>query len=308
MLLIASPNLCLDRVIVVPGFTPGDVHRAESVTVLPGGKGMNVARVATALGARVLLVGVAGGATGRTIIQGARAQGIRMEAVSVKSESRTCTLIVDPGRPETVINEPGPEVGPETVGALEARVRAHLARAEVVVLTGSLPPGLPAGFYAGLVREAGAIHLILDTSGEALRLGLEAKPYLVKVNRKELEGVIARPLATWRAVQEAAAELTAMGAGYGLVTLGGERALVATREDRWFLAPHQVRRVNAIGAGDSLTAGLAVGLLRNLPLLEAARLGIAAAAADVTTLLPGTIDASLVRDLLPRITIDALTG
>ena len=74
------------------------------------------------------------------------------------------------------------------------------------------------------------------------------------------------------------------------------------------LAPHPVQPVNAIGAGDSLTAGLAVGLLNNLPLLEAARLGVAAAAADVTTLLPGTIDASLVSDLLPGVTANALAG
>lgn len=306
MLLIVSPNLCLDRVIVVPGFTPGDIHRAESVTVLPGGKGMNAARVAAALGARALLVGIAGGAAGRSITRGARAQGIRMDAVHVDAESRTCTLIVDPGRRETVINEPGPEVGAETVEALAARIRARLARAEVVVLTGSLPPGMPPGFYAGLVREAGATPLILDTSGEALRLALEAKPYLVKVNRKELEGVVRRSLTTQGAVQAAAGELVATGAQRVLITLGADGALLAATEGQWVLIPHPVQPMNAVGAGDSLTAGLAVGLLKNLPLLEAARLGMAAAAADVTTLLPGTVDASLVAGLLPGVTANAL--
>ena len=170
MLLIVSPNLCLDRVIVVPGFTAGDVHRAESVTMHSGGKGMNVARAATALGARVWLVGIAGGAAGRTITRGARAHGIGMEAVYVKGESRTCTLIVDPGRPETVINEPGPEVGPDAVKGLELRIRARLTRAEVVLLTGSLPPGIPPGFYAGLVEAADLVEEVADGGVEERQL------------------------------------------------------------------------------------------------------------------------------------------
>lgn len=304
MLVVVSPNLCLDRIVVVRGFAAGSVHRAESVTELASGKGLNVARAARALGLDVSVVGIlGGGAAAQSFVRGAQAHGVRLRAVRVPGPLRVCTLIIDPAQNETVINEPGPAVRPVDVRTLRSRIRAALKRARIVVLAGSLPPGMPASLYADVIQEAQALPVILDATGEALRLGLTARPHIVKVNQLELEDVVGRSLETMRAIGQAAEEVRRTTGGNVLITLGPNGALVATAQGRWHIAAPQVKRVNTIGAGDSLTAGLAVGMRRGLPVLDAVRLGVAAAAADVTTVLPGTVDAALVEHLVSQVGI-----
>lgn len=307
MLLIVSPNLCLDRIVVVRGFAVGRVHRAESATDLASGKGLNVARAARALGVDVRVVGIVGGSdAARAILRGARAQGLRLDAVRVPGPVRVCTLVIDPNQGETVINEPGPSVSAQAVDMLHAHVRAALKRARAVVLAGSLPPGMPPEVYADVARQAQTIPVILDATGEALRLGLAARPYLVKMNHLELQEAVGRPLDTPDAVRKAAEEMRSIAGVSVLITLGAKGAFLFTAKGGWHIVPPEVHRVNTIGAGDSLTAGLAAGMLQGLPLLEAARLGVAAAAADLVTLLPGTVDAALVEQLVPRVGVHAV--
>src|SRR3972149_2664228 len=139
MLLVASPNLCLDRMAVVRGFSAGRVQRAASTTELASGKGLNVARAARALDVDVRVVGCVGeGDAARAIVRGAPAYGIRLDAVRVPGPVRVCPLIIAPGQRETVINEPGASVSAEALRALHDRVRGGLKRARVVVLAGSL--------------------------------------------------------------------------------------------------------------------------------------------------------------------------
>ncbi len=306
MLLIVSPNLCLDRIVVVRAFAAGRVHRAESVAELASGKGLNVARAARALGVDVKVVGIVGRDGANAIVQGARAHGVRLDAVHVPGPVRVCTLIIDPGHEETVINEPGPPVSAENVQTFVDHIGAELKHAQAVVLAGSLPPGMPATLYADVIRQARTIPVILDATGEALCQGIAARPYLVKANRLELQDAVGRPLDSAEALRQAAQETRMMTGGSVLITLGDRGALLVAAGGARQIVPPEVERVNAIGAGDSLTAGLAAGILRNLPLPEAARLGIAAAAADVTTLLPGTVDADLVERLAAQVEVSDL--
>src|SRR3990172_3014043 len=158
MLLVASPNLCLDRIVVVRGFAAGRVQRAASATELASGKGLNVARAARALDVDVRVVGCVGeGHAARTILRDAPAYGIRLDAVRVPGPVRVCTLVIDPTQGETVINEPGPSISADAVGSLRAHVRAALKSPQAVVLAGSLPPGLPPAIYAEIARQAQAV-------------------------------------------------------------------------------------------------------------------------------------------------------
>jgi 1-phosphofructokinase family hexose kinase len=308
-LLILCPNLCLDRIIVVRGFTAGRVQRAESAAALASGKGLNVGRAARVLGAAVTVAGVTGDDdAGRSIARGARAHGIHLRAVRVAGASRVCTLIVDPEREETVINEPGPAADAGAVRRLLDAVRAAARRARALVLAGSLPPGAPDDLYAQAIataRRAAPILVLLDAAGPALRLGLAARPDLVKVNRIELAEATGRRCSSPEEVLAAAERLQTDLRCRVLVTMGAEGAALVAAEGRWLLGAPPVRRVNTIGAGDSLTAGLIVSLLRKRPLLDAARIGMAAAAADVATLLPGTIERVRVRHLLPQVVVKA---
>lgn len=305
MLLVVSPNLCLDRIVVVRDFTPGRVHRAESVHELASGKGLNVARAARRLGVDVTVVGIVGEGHGTSaIIDGARAHGVTLDAVKIAGPVRVCTLIIEPGRHETVINEPGAPVGPETVTMLLERVEAARSRAQIVVLAGSLPPGMPAAFYAEIIRRAGTVPVILDAAGDPLRLGIAARPFMVKANHLELSESTARALSSVKDVAQAGREIARSTATRFLITLGGAGAVLATADGCWQLTPPEVDRVSTIGAGDSLTAGLVAGLMQGSPLLDAVRLGIAAAADDVTTLLPGTIEAERVQELTAQVRVE----
>src|SRR5207249_1754833 len=135
--------------------------------------------------------------------------------------------------------------------------------------------------------------------------GLAAKPDLIKVNRAELADAVGRPLASVDDVLAAADTLRAQSGGQVIVTMGAEGAVLVTAEGRWHLSPPGVTRVNTIGAGDSLTAGVVVSLQRGHSLLDAVQTGVAAAAADVTTLLPGTVDAMQVDSLRPQVVVQA---
>ena len=306
MILCVSPNLCYDRVIIVRGFRTGEVHRAESATALASGKGLNIARAARTLGVPLIVTGFAAGEAGRAIVRGARDGGLSLDAVRVEGPSRVCTLIIDPGHSETVVNEPGAHVDARAVRALRWRIGRHLRGASVVIIAGSLPPGLPDEFPASIIRGAGSRPTILDTPGEAFRLGVVARPAVAKLNRRELEATLGRALATPADITNAAHELLEAGAGAVLVTLGAEGVVLASPDGTWRLRPPEVDRVSAIGAGDSLTAGLAAGLLHGRSLLDAVTLGAAAAASDVTTLLPGTVDMTDVAAMRARVGIERI--
>ena len=306
MILCVSPNLCYDRVLIVPGFAAGGVHRATRATPLAGGKGLNVARAATALGESVVVVGFIGGAAGEAIARGARQGRLILDAVRVPGESRWCTIIVDPGRTETVINERGVAAERQALRALRRRVRRHLSRARVVVLTGSLPPGTPDDLFARLIADVAPRPTILDSSGEGLRRGLGASPTVAKPNRLELEEAAGRRLPTLRDVADAGQRLRDRGVAWVVITLAEKGAVVVCADGAWHLRAPPVERINAVGAGDALAAGLAVGLARSLAPLEAARLGVAAAAADVCTELPGDLTIAMVAGLMPDVSVRRL--
>ncbi len=305
MLLVVSPNLCLDRILMVPHFTPGRVHRVQEVIRTAGGKGMNVARAAAALGVPCTVIGFLAGQVGRQVFCLATEEGIRVEPVWVPGEGRVCTIVVDPEGEETVLNEPGPAVAPSDVKALEATVLGHIPGARIVVLCGSLPPGAPEDLYGRLLTHLPGIPTVVDAAGSVLRHAARSAPLVAKANRAELEAALARALPAIPEVVRAAQEVRGWGARHVLVTLGGEGALLVG-EDRLLFRPPRVPRRSTVGAGDSLTGGLCAGLLRGASLPEAVRWGMAAAASDVSTLLSGHVDPSHVKALLDEVTVEPL--
>lgn len=305
MLFVVSPNLCLDRILVVPHVTPGHVHRVEHVVVVAGGKGVNVARAAEALGVPCTVVGFLAGQAGREVYRLATEEGIRIEPVWGSGEGRVCTIVVDPEGEETVLNEPGPTVTLNDVQALETVILRHVRDARMVVLCGSLPPGAPEDLYGRLLSQLPAVPTIVDAAGPALRHAARSGPLVAKANRAELESAVGGTLCTVADVVGAAQGLRRWGARHVLVTLGREGALLVGDTALRFRPP-QVPRRNAVGAGDSLTAGLCAGLVRGASLPEAVRWGVAAAASDVRTLLPGHVDPSHVKTLVGEVTVESL--
>lgn len=297
MILTVTPNAALDVTYHVPSLRPGASHRVTEVAVRAGGKGINVARVLHALGHDTLVTGFAGG---QSIRRDLAAAGIREQLVGIAAPARrTVTAVSTEDGSATAFNEPGSSVSIEDWTRLVGDFHALAGRADVVVLSGSLPPGLPSDSYAQLIG-ATTTPVVLDTSGQALLDGLAAGPTVVKPNADELAEVTdAHDPVT------AAGHLRKRGAGAVVASLGADGLLAVTADGVWRARPQPVRG-NPTGAGDACVAALAVGLAAGTAWPELLADAVALSAAAVACPLAGDVDLDLYRRLTPNIEVEEL--
>jgi tagatose 6-phosphate kinase len=298
-------NPALDVTHHVPAVDWSGVNRPATVHARPGGKGLNVARTLHTLGAEVLVMGLIGGTTGESVTAELAALAVPGAFTWVRGETRRTFTVVEGRTGEAALfSEPGPRITPDGYAEFRIRYAATLAGCAAVVLSGSLPPGLPPGSYAELITMASAagVPVLLDAHGEALRLGAAAGPAVVKPNLAELETFAGRSLAVpsgpgspgpgspgagadRAAVAAAARELRAAGPAAVVVSLGADGLHADTGDGCWRAVPPAVVAGNATGAGDAAAAGLAHGLALGCPLEERLRhavaLGTAVALAPV---------------------------
>ncbi|MFB8775029.1 1-phosphofructokinase family hexose kinase [Streptomyces broussonetiae] len=302
MILTVTLNTALDITYRTRSLRPGTAHRVTDVVERPGGKGVNVARVLAALGHEVTVTGFAGGGTGRAVRDGLTAvPGITDALVPIGGPTRRTVTVVDdvPGG-ATLLNEPGPAVTPAEWSAFQEAYEDLLRPAAAVALCGSLPPGVPVGAYAGLVRTARAanVPVLLDTGGEPLRRGIAARPDIVKPNADELAELTGshEPL---RATQDARRR----GARAVVASLGADGLLALTPEGLWRAAPPTPLPGNPTGAGDSAVAGLVSALVERLPWPDRLTRATALSAATVRADTAGEFDRRVYEELLPRVTV-----
>jgi 1-phosphofructokinase family hexose kinase len=281
VIIVVCLNPALDVTHHVDAVDWGGVNRPRAVRARPGGKGLNVARTLHALGVDVLVLGLAGGITGAGVEAALRERCVPAVLTPVAGETRRTFSVVDDSR-VTAFYEPGPTVSEEEFAAFRLGYEQALDRAAAVVLCGSLPPGLEPATYATLLQAAG-IPAVLDTHGEALRLGAAAGAAIVKPNLAELKSLTGHKLATPDEVIAAAGQLR--GAQAVVVTLGPDGLLAMTGDGCWRARVPAAVTGNATGAGDAVAAALAHGLVLGRPwderLRHAAALGAATAAAPV---------------------------
>lgn len=302
MILTVTLNTALDITYRVRSLRPHTSHRVTEVVERPGGKGLNVARVLAALGHEVTVTGFTGGATGRIVQDRLTAvPGLVDALVPVTGSTRRTIAVVDERSGDTTqLNEPGPTVTPAEWSALQEAYEDLVPSVAAVALCGSLPPGVPVGAYAGLIRTAKAagVPVLLDTSGEALRRGVAARPDVLKPNAAELAELTGshEPL---RATQDARRR----GARAVVASLGKEGLLAATAEGRWRATPPAPVPGNPTGAGDSVAAGLLSGLVERLPWPDRLTHAVALSAATVLSPVAGEFDRAAYEDLLDRVTV-----
>jgi 1-phosphofructokinase family hexose kinase len=169
----------------------------------------------------------------------------------------------------------------DEIAAFRDRVRERLRKGDVWALSGSLPPGVPPDFYAQLVTllQAGGARVLLDASGEPLRQGCAARPYLVKPNDVEAAQMIGREVRSDADARDAVEFFLQQGIELVALSLGADGLLLASQRRAIRARPPDVQARNPVGAGDALLAGVAWALERGLPLEEVARWGVAAGTA-----------------------------
>jgi tagatose 6-phosphate kinase len=293
------------------------VNRPAEVRARPGGKGLNVAYTLAALAASVRVAGLAGGSTGAALRDTVAADGLPATFTPITGETRRTFTVVDAGRAQAaVFNEPGPRVSADDFAAFEADYAAALSGAAVVVLTGSLPPGLDPGSYGALVARANqaGVPAVLDAGGQVLRLGAAAGPTIIKPNLAELEQAAGQSLhdaadrADLAAVAAAARDLLAAGAHAAVVSLGSQGLLAISGAGCWHVPSPDVAVANPTGAGDAVVAGLALGLARGWAWPERLRHAAALGAATVAAPVAGEFDHLLYERLRESSPVPSMRG
>lgn len=284
MILTVTLNAAIDKRYDVDDFAVGTVRRVRRVLASAGGKGLNAARGALLCGQEVIATGFVGGFAGEFVTSEITAQGMRDEFLRVTGETRTCINVIDAAGNSTELLEPGVTIGDADLSALYERYESLLDLVDVVTLSGSAPSGCPADVYATLVTAARnhRVPVVLDTSGELLRVGLASGPTVVKPNRDELAALVGAPLADDQAVVAAARQLSKQGPEWVVVSLGAEGAVAVSSDRAVRVAAPPVTAVNPVGCGDvlvgALASGLASGLTVDAALTDAVRVSAAAAA------------------------------
>ena len=197
----------------------------------------------------------------------------------------------------TEVNESGTSVPEEALKQMEGLCVKWAKKSRAMILTGSLPPGCPAEFYAGVMeiirREAPNCRLIVDAEGEKLMAALEKNPFLVKPNRYELELIAGRALPLMADVIEEGKKLLNRGVENVVVSLGSEGALALSVQSSWYIPPIPCQVASTVGAGDAMLTAVTAALCEDMPLPEALCRGAALATACVASPGTGFIDMQL---------------
>lgn len=303
--LTLNPTLDLDT--SVDQVIPGPKLRCDPPLIDPGGGGINVSRAIRILGGRSLAHVVAGGPTGATLESLLRAEGVAASVIDGPGATRESLSVTDRGSgAQYRFVLPGPQWRRRDAEAVLDRLEGAAGDGDILVMSGSQPPGVAADLPLRLARRLGASGacLALDTSGAALHRAVE-KPgrrplWLLRMDDGEAEELAGRPLP--RPEDSAAFARLLVGRGVAhtvIVARGADGSVAATAAECLHVVPPAVEVVSKVGAGDSFTAAFVLAVVRGAGLERALRMGVAAAASAVTTVATRLCHRDQVRRLAP---------
>ncbi|GAH96384.1 unnamed protein product [marine sediment metagenome] len=306
MIATITLNPCLDEHITVNGLVVDEANRWFKLHRYAGGKGIDVSRAIHEMDVRTIAYGFIGGPEGRALEILLDEEGVQFSFTPIEQETRTNFIITDTRTSQqTRIDAPGPHISKKELERFYRKVREIHPEPDLIVASGSIPPGVPVNIYYNIVMEAKGygVRTILDSEGQWLAEGIKAKPYLVKPNVHEAEELLKRELPTEEAIIKAALDLVRTGIEVVVISRGRDGIIAATKKKFVKAVPPPVKTRSTVGAGDSTIAGLALKLAYNEPLIEACRLAVAMGTAAVLT--PGTelCHRADVEKLLPQIKV-----
>ena len=312
MFLCVSLNPAVDKRLRVERLQLGAVNRVLQVLPAPGGKAAHVAMVLKTLGAEPVWLGFTGGSTGDELADGLRALSIQVHAVATAAFTRTNLEIVDEGGQVTEILEPGASIAPEELVVFQneyARLLKESREQVSVILSGSLPAGLPVEIYHSLVEKAHRLHarVYLDSSGEPFDRALAAKPGFVKPNREEAEAWSGQAIDSPASAENVLAAMLRAGAAAGAISLGADGLVWLSSGERAILARvPQIAIRSTVGSGDSALAGFAYARQSGMSPAESVRLAAACGSANCFADAPGRARAEDIAELQKQIIVERL--
>jgi 1-phosphofructokinase family hexose kinase len=308
VILTLTVNPALDRNLTVDRLAFEDRGYILGASESPGGRGINASRVIHTFGAKTLAIAASGGATGKRFEALSNGCSFPMQLVPIAQEMRTNLTVTDKQGLTVELNELGPSIKPKELDKIAATVESKLGKARWLMICGSLPPGVAPHFYTHLleVAQKKSVKTLLDTDGDALLHGLEAKPTVVAPNQHEAERLLNRALITRSHLVDAAQRIHGMGAESVVLSLGSRGAIGKSANEMIEAIPPRIEAVCPIGAGDALAAAFVWAMDRKEDFVDAVRWGVAAGTASAK--LPGLTFADLeqTKQVYARVDVRAL--
>ena len=309
MITCISLNPSIDRTLTVERFTPGGLNRVISSHDVAAGKGINVALTVSALGLDAECVGFMYRDSGSLFEKRLMVNSTAYDFIWCEGKARTNIKILDQSAGVvTELNSSGAEIQPEQLEQMTDMVCRHAENSDFMILSGSMPPGCPEEYYQTLINavEGLGCRCVLDADGERLKRGLEARPFMIKPNRAELETMTGRKLTDIQEIKNAARRYIHMGVSVVAVSLGADGAMIL-RDDEALFAPRlNIEVKSTVGAGDSMVAGLVAGFMAENDLEESFRMGMACATARCMTEGYRIMDKTVYKALMDMVTIERL--
>lgn len=308
MILCVALNPSIDRTTFIDELKPHDTNRIVRTEMDAGGKGINVARMLTALGTDSVVLAPLGGAEGEMVKHVLQRERVRAEVVEISEATRVNVMIEErSGGPPTTLNEKGPELSGEELSRLNESYRRLVASASHVVLGGSLLSGMDSDVFAAMMRvakEVGEAKTVVDADGEPMMRCLNERPFLTKPNGAEAGRVLKSPVSSPTDAIAAAEKIAEFGVSISLVSMGSEGcAMFCDGSKYWASAPKVVVK-STIGAGDSLVAGFLSAMTKGCSRTDCLALGVAAGAATAMSDGASIGDEMQVRNLLERVSVE----
>jgi len=316
LVLSISPNTSTDRISVVDNFIPGEPSRTLLSFDQAGGSGAHATGVVQQLGGGACSLVVLGGYNRERWVAAAQQQHMTYDYVEIAAPNRSSFVLLDRklGNIAEVI-DPGLQVDADCAQRLLVQLEKHLPETAVLILSGSLPPGIPNDFYAQALRLAKrfGVKTLVDAHSEPMKHALKERPWAIKPNLLEFQQIVGEATPTFAEQITALRRIVGLQAEVILLSLGKDGLLVGTGEQIWHLtiADHGVtlpdtHTVNTIGCGDALVGGFCYAYVQTQNVLESAQWGIASSTATLGTYGVPDCPPEVVRHLVKKVQVMAV--
>lgn len=281
-------NPCIDKSTSVETLRPEKKLRCSAPVFEPGGGGINVAGAIKKLGGDAIALYPSGGYSGKFLNVLLEREHIPAFTIETRQHTRENMIVLDNATNQQYrFGMPGPQLFEDEwekcLQAIEAKHSGY------IVASGSLPTGVPEDIFARIskIAKKQTRKLIVDSSGEPLRLAIKEGVYLIKPNLGELSSLAGKEELETNEIEPAAKDLILRGnCEIVVVSMGALGAMLITKESTCKVEAPIVKRKTTVGAGDSMVAGIVFYISQNKNLYEALQFGVACGTA--ATLNAGT--------------------
>lgn len=309
MITTLTLNPAIDKTVSIPSFKYGGMNRIQASRSDIAGKGFNVAKGLANLGNRTVAVGFLYEKDALEAKSSLEKEGINVDCIICPGSIRTNIKLFDMEKQVvTEINEKGNQVNQEFLNQIIEKLIFYSKQSEILVLTGSLPPGCPDDFYKVVIEKCKPFtKIFLDAEGAKFEEGIKAIPTMIKPNKYELETYLGHSLKSLKEIKEAAISFIEKGIQIVSVSLGGEGALITDGRETFFSPPiKNIEVKGTVGAGDSMVAGLCAAFIKGLSLKECFRYSVASATACVIQDGTLTVTKCLLDQMLDKVEIEVI--